>query len=672
MSYNVFVSRYSNNDKIIKNSFSRKTSLAMSAYISDQLRYDHQSKKIYNPKKGRDISEVSFSALILPKDIPDNHLKELLGQEDTRVHRVRDRFTRSSGYDYQDNIIIRDAEVISHFWQQNDLNIASVETDTRIVKNSRNKLRLYNLYLFSSPVAHKHFPKEMEITHHDLRAIDERAIYMVLDEFLLSKGMPLELGRHQNSENIIHYHIQTPARVLSYIYNNQEIEPVASEFRSWLSKSILHNNQVKSKTRLEKVRSSYDEYKKDPSDYNHQKYTNWMRKYDETENENTDISEIIAGKKVSGLTYSKYMNRYIEKLKKDKRKEVENCGLFAKVKGNTEKYLDTFGCLDGIKKRYAQVLNQLLIEEGILLPGKELYTYVESTRDFITIKEGIMWNLPDVKRLEINREIKKIFKSDIDFEKELRKEKEGKSKKKIREKSRTLVHVLKKKIEKSIDRHKKTIAFDDEALSDFVRFWIDKVEYTKSNYKRFISSLVKEEIFNFDWKLSKVKELEQDSNVVNEDGLIADIVVHSIQDNYTEIIDKYDVSVFEDIDEAEYFDYYEEIEVGEIDKSAYKNSIEFNQDDMAIFELEDGENMSAYEQLEHQFEVELERLNYALDIDSDTVSVFVEGFECRFNSFDFEYIMNIAIHKYEDDRLEQAIADHYGLTIDSYEYELER
>lgn len=672
MSYNVFVSRYSNNDKIIKNSFSRKTSLAMSAYISDQLRYDHQSKKIYNPKKGRDISEVSFSALILPKDIPDNHLKELLGQEDIRVHRVRDRFIRSSGYDYQDNIIIRDAEVISHFWKENDLNIANVEKDTKVVKNTKNKLRLYNLYLFSSPVAHKHFPKEMEITHNDLRAIDERAMYMVLDEFLLSKGMPLELGRHQNSENIIHYHIQTPARVLSYIYNNLEVEPVASEFQSWLSKSVLNNNQVKTKSRLENVRSSYDDYKRVPSDYNYEKYVNWMRKYDESETENAEISEIIAGKKVSGLTYSKYMSRYIEKLNKDKKKEMESCNLFAKVKGNTEKYLDTFGCMDEIKKRYAEILNQLLIEEGILLPGKELYTYVKSTRDFITVNEGRMWNLPDIKRLEVNREIKKIFKSDIDFEKELRREKDAKSKKKIREKSRTLVHVLKKKIKKSIDRHKKTIAFDDEALSDFVQFWIDKVEYTKLNYKRFISSLVKEEIFNFDWKHSRVKEVEQDSNVVNEDGLIADTIVYSNKDKYTEIIDKYDVSVFDNIDEAEWFDYYEEIEVGEIDSSAYKNRVDFNPDDMALFELEDGENMSAYEQLEHQFESELERLNYALDMDSDTVSVIVEEYEYRFNSFDFEYIMSAAILRNEDDRLEQAIADHYGLTIDSYENELER
>ena len=92
MAYNVFVSRYSNNSDIIKNSFSRSTSNAMSAYISNQERYDINLERPILPKLGRDEGEVTFSALLLPSDIPENNLIALGIDDESLIYRVKDRF----------------------------------------------------------------------------------------------------------------------------------------------------------------------------------------------------------------------------------------------------------------------------------------------------------------------------------------------------------------------------------------------------------------------------------------------------------------------------------------------------------------------------------------------------------------------------------------------------
>ena len=271
MAYNIFLSRYSNNDKIIKNSFSRKSSLGMSAYISDQYRYDDDKMLVYNPKKGRDISEVSYTALILPKDIPYSKLSHLVGRTDFVLGKIKNRFSTEKNFEYEDHYVIQDEDVISDFWLENDRNIFDVESDSRLMKNKNRKMRLYNLYLFASPVAHKHFPKEMKITYEDLREIDERAVYMVMDEFLLSKGMPIEIGRHQNEENIIHYHVQTPARVLNYVYQKDKIEVNKSEFKAWISKSVMHNMHSKKERQRKKTIELKLRYQNNPTVYSKEK-----------------------------------------------------------------------------------------------------------------------------------------------------------------------------------------------------------------------------------------------------------------------------------------------------------------------------------------------------------------------------------------------------------------
>ena len=397
MAYNIFLSRYSNNDKIIKNSFSRKSSLGMSAYISDQFRYDYEKMLVYNPKKGRDESEVSYTALILPKDTPHDKLSHLVGRTDFVLSKIKNRFASHKSNNYEEHYVVQDEDVISKFWLENDYNISSVESDSRLVKNRNNKIRLYNLYLFASPVAHKHFPKSLGVSHEDLREIDERAIYIIMNEFMLSKGIPIEIGRHQNEENIIHYHVQVPARTLNYVYQNDEVKTDLGEFKAWISKSVINNMRLKENRQKKKCDELLSSYKLNPNEFQKLKYERWLDKYNETVSEKEDLEKIHVGIKKSGYTYAKYLKLYEKKLAKDIENEKDADGLFAKIKGPAEKYLDTPYALDEMKKRYAEVLNQLLIEEGILKVGKELYSYVKSTKDYITTKEALMWDIPDKK-----------------------------------------------------------------------------------------------------------------------------------------------------------------------------------------------------------------------------------------------------------------------------------
>ena len=236
MAYNVFVSRYSNNSDIIKNAFSKSTSNAMSAYISNKTRIDHNLNYALEPKVGRDDGEVDFSALILPSDMPLDVLEKLGVYDSSTLSRVFDRFERGENVKGSEHYIVQNSNVISVLWSLNDRNIHNIQESSDVYKNRQQSLRLYDLYLFTSPVAHKHFPPEMNITADDLRAIDEKAIYEICDEFFLSKGLAVELGRHKNKENIVHYHLQTTNRVFKYKYENEDYSFDHSAFVRWLSK----------------------------------------------------------------------------------------------------------------------------------------------------------------------------------------------------------------------------------------------------------------------------------------------------------------------------------------------------------------------------------------------------------------------------------------------------
>mgnify|MGYP001025335673 CR=1 FL=1 len=626
MAYSVFVSRYNNNSSIIKNSFSKASSLGMSAYISDQFRLDMDTKTQYLPKKGRDESEVEFSALILPSALPKKQLNKLTGEDDFPFKRVKDRFVDSKDVVGKENILIQDAEVISHFWSLNDKNIKSIKNDNPSLKRRKTDMRLYNLYLFTSPVAHKHFPKEMGITFRDLRKIEEQAIYAVCDEMFLSKGLPLELGRHQNKENIIHYHIQTPTRVLNYVYQNKEIEFVESDFIAWLSKSILNNTRKSANDRRMKKDFWLNQSKANPSEYNKSRYVSWLRKYEEKKQELEDISDIIAGFKISGCAYTKFKNKYKQNLSTKQNNENESDSLFAKMKGPTELHLDTYVSLDNMKERYAEILNELLIKEGIIKPNTKLYTYVKSTKEFITIKEARQWNVSDDDLVAVNKKLNKIWKMDIDF---YNKNLKSKEKKKMKERQRLIVHGLKIVMKQSLSRYKKEIATNSDKADIFVSFWIKKLENIKENYKDFVSSLIDRSIYNFKWKKIVTSEVVFDEK------------------NDIEVPKK-----FEDFKKVEVA--LESNKIYELPEEVDEETIEqMNNDIRAIMSQE-------YVALERTHRKALEQLNYKANLNEFEVSIDIAGESRTMFYSTFHDIMR-AVNNQRDESFKEWLESYYIL-----------
>lgn len=630
MTYNIFLSRYSNNDKIIKNSFSRRTSLGMSSYISDQMRVDMTTRQIFTPKKGRDQGEVEFSALILPRKTPKNILDEIMGEKEYVIKNIKNRFVKPPIKDYEDHYFLQDSERISYFWSENDKNISELETSGNKSKNPNNKMRLYNLYLFASPVAHKHFPKELGVTYKDLREIDEKAIYEVAHEFLLSKGLALELGRHQNKENIIHYHIQTPARVMNFIYEVDEVKINVNDFKSWLSKSVLANKKANILSQKINKEKWLEKYKDNPSDYNKKRYIDWLRKFENSMEEHEEILDIIAGASTSGMIYSDYLNKYRQKLFKDKSRENSHNNLFAKTKGPVELFLDTPRALDKMKKRYADVLNELLIEEGIIKPNTQLYTYVESMKDIITIKEARMWNLPEKDREHVNREIKKIKQIDLDFEKNLKKSKEMKNKPISKQTGRVLVHKIKNLYKKSFQLHKKTIALDFEELNDFVKYWVNKVTHIKNNYDQYIGSLMNNKIFNFTWKSTKLE------NIIHED--------------------KKEVNI-------EKYKDFEVVEGEQLDEALYQQDDELDNEELEeIIDHENDEDDNEYIYLERYFSSKLMDIDYRVSQSNNEVSVIIHGHLQSFSIFRFQEFMYQAFVEKMD--LESVIEDYIWYEVE--------
>lgn len=594
----------------------------MSSYISDQIRVDIATKKIFTPKQGRDQGEVEFSALILPSKTPKRNLDEIMGEKDYVVKSIKNRFIKPANKEYEDHYFLQDSERISYFWSENDKNISELEKSGNKNKNPNNKMRLYNLYLFASPVAHKHFPKELGVTHKDLREIDEKAVYEVVHEFILSKGLALELGRHQNKENIIHYHIQTPARVMSYVYDD-DINVNVHGFMSWLSKSVLANKKANILSQKKNKEKWLEKYRNDPSDYNKKRYINWLKKLEISMEEHEEILDIIAGVSTSGMIYSDYLNKYRQKLLKDKSRENSHYNLFAKTKGPAELFLDTPRALDKMKKRYAEVLNELLIEEGILKPNAQLYTYVESMKDIITIKEARIWNLPEEDRQRVNNELKKIKQIDLDFEKNLKKSKVKKSKPLSQQTGRVLVHKIKNLYKKSFQLHKKTISFNKEELNDFVQYWVDKVTHIKNNYDQYVGSLLNRKIFDFTWKSSKVE------NVVQE-----------------EKVKEVNINVYKD---------FEVIEGEQLDESIYQHNDELDNDDYEDFTDHENEDDNEYSILERHFSTRLMDMDYRISEAKNEVTVIIHGFVRTFSIIRFQDLMYQAFVEKMD--LESVIED---------------
>ena len=631
MAYNVFVSRYSNNSDIIKNAFSKSTSNAMSAYISNKTRIDHNLNSVLEPKVGRDDGEVDFSALILPSDIPLDVLEKLGVYDSSTLSRVIDRFERGENVKGSEHYILQNSNVISVLWSLNDKNIHNIQESSDVYKNRQQSLRLYDLYLFTSPVAHKHFPPEMNITADDLRAIDEKAIYEICDEFFLSKGLAVELGRHKNKENIVHYHLQTTNRVFKYKYENEDYSFDHSAFVRWLSKAKLEPLRNSVITNRNKKNSWQQKYDVDPSDYNLIRLNNWSQKLIKLEEELTDVTDIIAGLKKSGLTYSTYQEIYLKNMQKKINKTMISDSVFASHKGEAETYLDTYQALDLIKEKYAQVLNRLLIEEGIIKPDSELYKFSKSLRDFITVKEARIFNISDEKRVEINKTLNQVFKMDEDFfyyesDKNFLKRKRINRKTKTRK--RLIIHGLKTIIKEHLASHKPIIAQSEQALNKWVKLWKHQLDEIRGKYSKLIDTLLQHHIYNFNWRKPLMSNLLSiNKEFVDEKEFEIPFVTSEQSYEKVEVVDidiPYD---YEDENEINFesFPYSSEDESGAVE---LEMNVRQNAEDEMEYTWDEFDRMCT------SYSSELSMYNYQLEIEDQIVRMLINKTELEVHVVD--------------------------------------
>lgn len=691
MAINVYVSRYSNNSDIIKNSFSRRSSNAMSAYISNQSRYDYNFQLPAKAKQARDDGEVEFTALLLPSDTPKSVFRELKVPDFVEFDRIESRFIDASKVVGREHFLIQDDQVTSLFWSLNDQNIHAIEQASPIYQNRETELRLYDLYLFTSPVAHKHFPPEMNVTAADLRELDERAIYEVCDEFFLSQGLAVELGRHQNKENIIHYHVQTTNRVFKYKYEQDHFNFNHSAFVRWLSKSkssALDTRVLRNQQRTEEWRIKFEN---DPSDYNRQHLEDWSQKVRELKQEQADIIDIIAGIKKSGVTYSALRDKYIENQRRKIETTLASDSIFSSHKGESELFLDTHRAMDLIKERYAQVLNRLLIEAELIKPESELYKYSKSLRDYITIKEARVFNISPEKRREINRSLNQVFKMDEEF---FNQDTHKKPKnKKYRTGQRLIIHGLKTLIKQHLDLYKPKIAQSETILKTWVKMWKKQLDLIRGNYGVLVNTLLQHQIYNFDWRKA-VK-----SNLVTVE--IEDTLTNLDDEPYRDVpaftSDSNENSSHEVVLSPTPVESFDEPEVGVIDieiPDAYEDELELNYESLRqTFEEDEDEAPFAYDADESQYnpnfetpwelfhrllklyEAELEQLYIDLDFEEQTAVFWINARQQSVELYELLRWMTAA--ELSDISLEESIYEHRpdlleAAYVEEFQRELER
>lgn len=492
MAYNVMVSKLSNTSPVIKDYFNQRTSLAMSAYISDEIRRDLENNQPYKGKDSRDLGEVQFTALLFPSDAPERVLQSFNIKNTELNTRIKDRFENSKSLKFGEHYLIKEPYFISKFWTDQDTHIKEI--------SKGKKARLYNLMLFNTPAAKKHFPPEMHVTVDDLRELEEKAIYEICDEFYLKKGLPVEIGRHQKND-IVHYHFMYPTRVLSYMYEQKNEAFGYPAFRAWLSKSKLDSLNDSLKTRKNKEQEWTQKFELNPNDYNKIRMDSWHEKVVTLNQEIEDILDIIAGLKRSGYTYSKYYKIFTENQTKRIQKTLTYESPFASHKGHYENYLDTYEAMDKIKERYAEILNRLLADEGLIKPNTKLYEYSKSLREYITHSESRIWGIPKETVKAYNKILSKPFKIDDEFFNEIFKKPETKKDNKAyKRRKHLIVNALKVVIKESLQRHKRGFVNHPEKVEQWSNVWVNQLKDIKEKYNDFILALLDRSIYNFNWR----------------------------------------------------------------------------------------------------------------------------------------------------------------------------
>ena len=484
--YNIFVSEYNNNSKKISHVLSKTSSLALSAYISDQERAD--DFKIYSPDKSRDLGEVTLIGLILPDDIPESDLELIHNTKNYTSVFVGDCYPAlPKDSPVRQCILIRDPNVISRYWSLNDQHVNEVARQSQKIRLSddKNIMRLYTTMVHALPVAHKHFPENLYVSREDLVDVNTNTLLELYYEFYLSKGYGVELATHKNELNVDHAHSLISAMTLNYKNAHQPVIFDSKNFIPWLSRNYYTRSSEKIKTYEHKVEYWTAMINSDPSDRNKAKFQGWNIKLENEKREYQDINKIIGKKINSGTTYDKYKSKFMQNQYSRYGKAAASKQLFSPNKNQEEIYHESFDFLDRFKVRFAQLLNTNLIRTGLLNPGKELYTAIQSSKLFITIKEGVEWNVEPEQRKKINWLIKALFKLD----KHLYFFDDEKNKIAKRDRRRVIVHEFRSELKASFNKQKMEIAKSVEFAENWISEWKAKIEQKRANLQTAIREL---------------------------------------------------------------------------------------------------------------------------------------------------------------------------------------
>jgi len=484
--YNIFVSEYNNNSKKISHVLSKTSSLALSAYISDQERAD--DFKIYSPDKSRDLGEVTLIGLILPDDIPESDLELIHNTKNYTSVFVGDCYPAlPKDSPVRQCILIRDPNVISRYWSLNDQHVIELAKQHHkpMVGDTQCKMRLYTTMVHALPVAQRHFPENLYVTREDLVDVNTNTLLELYYEFYLSKGYVVELATHKNELDIDHAHSLISSMTLNYKNANQPVIFDSKNFIPWLSRNYYNRSSEKIKTYEHKVEYWTAMVNSEPSDKNKAKFQSWNIKLENEKREYQDINNIIGKKLNSGKTYEKYKSKFMQNQLSRYGKAAASKQLFSPNKNQEEIYHESFDFLDRFKVRFAQLLNTNLIRIGLLNPGKELYTAIQSSKLFITIKESVDWEVAPERRKDINDKIKVLF--EMDKQQYFKDKDDNKIAK--RDRRRVIVHEFRSALKASFIKQKMEIATVIGKAESWIKEWEDKIKQRRANLQTALSEL---------------------------------------------------------------------------------------------------------------------------------------------------------------------------------------
>lgn len=507
MPYNVYAVRLSNTDKRIKNQQEKRSSLTMAAYIFGHRIQDDLDRNTFGEsKKLRDQGEVAFRGMVFPEGMPLKTFSDFVGEDGYQPKTLSSVFVNvPEDAIWKDHYFEDNEGVVARFWDLSDEHIFALEREQNGNNERTKKMRIYQTYVLTLPVANQHFPADLAITRDDLLPICYGVIFELIHEHFLSKGLPVLFGFHTSKGEIdqrVHVHLLVPTRTLKYYYDLNQGNFDHNQMLEWLKRKKIYEAHSSLKNQLNKIQHWQKRFDDDPSEYNLKRLNHFQMKGETTQNLLDGMTEIIAQNRTSGQIYEKLKQDYLRVQNNKLSKDNHSNSIFSSQKGAVENHLDTYNFVDTFKQSYADLLNKHLAQVGILQEGYKLYTTAPTGPSFVTVKDMKNWGLSHAQRERVNKIIKKIFTFDYSFyKKEISLKHLGET---VYKKRHLIVHTIKSELKAEFNRRKHELALDVQKAEGWVNDWKKKLDSLSENFAEFLKELVDPAMFNANWR-SKIK-----------------------------------------------------------------------------------------------------------------------------------------------------------------------